>query len=273
MTALPPPIDHMARYRQHLQACGFQPKPASAWDARAAQSSWKRRHDDYSDAFLSRLDLRNVESVLDVGCGPGLLSLPIAAQVKQVHAMDYSQGMLDGLRAAIAREQALNIEAWPLSWEDDWTPVPICDVAIASRSLMVPELKDALSKLDAYASQRAYITFASGPRTGVMALADLLGREWIPMPDHRYAMELLWDMGREPRLDYLPVSQLDHDQSAEELARQAEQLFGTLDEEAISRIHAWHARSPENRLGVAPTKRWAFIWWNTLQGSDASERG
>jgi len=253
----------MARYRQHLQACGFEAKPASAWDARAAQSSWKRRHDDYSSAFLARLDLHNVDTVLDVGCGPGLLSVPVAAQVKQVHALDYSHGMLEGLRAAIAREQATNIKPWQLSWEDDWAQVPVCDVAIASRSLMVPDLKQALVKLDAHASLRAYITFTTAPRTGVLELAALLGREWIPMPDHRYVMELLWDMGREPRLDYLPTSALDHTQTAADLVRQAEHLFGELSEQDQQKITEWHSLSSDHRLGLAPTKRWAFIAWET----------
>ena len=263
MTTLPAPIDHMARYRQHLLACGFQAKPASAWDARAAQSSWKRRHDDYSEAFLARLDLSGVNSVLDVGCGPGLLSLPIAAQVKQVHALDYSQGMLDGLHAAIRGQQAHNIAAHHLSWQDDWSNVPVCDVAIASRSLMVPELEEALMKLDAHASQRAYVTFTTSPRAGVVELAELLARQWIPMPDHRYVIELLWDMGREPRLDYLPVSALDQTQTAEDLIRQAEQLFGELQMNDRSKIEEWHAESPENRFGLAPTRRWAFISWET----------
>lgn len=263
MTTLPAPIDHMARYRQHLLACGFQAKPASAWDARAAQSSWKRRHDDYSEAFLSRLDLSGVNTVLDVGCGPGLLSVPIAAQVEQVHALDYSKGMLDGLRAAIGEQHLSNIAAHQLSWDDDWSNVPVCDIAIASRSLMVPELERALMKLDAHASQRAYVTFTTSPRAGVVSLAAVLGRDWITMPDHRYVMEMLWDMGREPWLDYLPASALDRAQTAEDLVRQAEQVFGPLQMNERSMIEEWHADSPENRFGLAPTRRWAFISWET----------
>ncbi|KRG88075.1 methyltransferase [Stenotrophomonas daejeonensis] len=263
MTALPPPIDHAARYRQHLQACGYTPKPASAWDARAAQSGWKRRHDDYSDAFLARLDLRGVDSVLDVGCGPGLLSLPIAARVRQVHALDYSPGMLDGLRAAIARDGIDNIQPWQLAWDDDWSAVPRCDVAIASRSLMVPDLAQALAKLDAHARRRACITFATGPRAGVTELAALLGRAWIPMPDHRYPINLLLDMGREPRVDYLPLSPPDRERDAEELLQQVESLFGELTPAEQQSVRAWHAASPDNRLGLAPTRRWAFIWWET----------
>ncbi len=262
-TPLPAPIDHSARYRQHLLACGFQPKPAGAWDARAAQSSWKRRHDDYSEAFLARLDLTGIATVLDVGCGPGLLSLPIAAQVEQVHALDYSSGMLDGLRAAIARDGVGNVTPWPLSWTDDWQAVPRCGLAIASRSLMVPDLEAALRRLDAHALQRACITFATGPRAGVTELAELLGREWVPMPDHRYPINMLLDMGREPQVDYLPESVRDVDQDADGLVRQAVDLFGVLDEDEQERVRAWHARSPQHRFGMAPTRRWAFIQWAT----------
>lgn len=262
-TPLPTPIDHAARYRQHLLACGFQAKPASAWDARAAQTSWKRRHDDYSDAFLARLDLGGVATVLDVGCGPGLLSLPIAAQVQHVHALDYSSGMLDGLRAAIAREDASNVTPWQLSWTDDWHAVPRCDLAIASRSLMVPDLEAALRRLDAHARQRACITFATGPRAGVPELAELLGRDWVPMPDHRYPINMLLDMGREPQVDYLPESVRDVAQDADGLVRQAVELFGALDADEEARVRAWHARSPQHRFGMAPTRRWAFIQWAT----------
>ncbi len=264
--SLPPPIDYSARYRQHLQACGFQAKPASAWDARAAQSSWKRRHDDYSTAFLARLDLDGVRTVLDVGCGPGLLSLPIAAQVGHVHALDYSSGMLEGLRGAMAREQVENITPWARSWTEDWDDIPRCDLAIASRSLMVPDLQAALRKLDAHATQRACITFTTGPRAGVPELAAVLGRAWLPMPDHRYPLNLLLEMGREPTLDYLPESVRDEAQDADRLVQQTVELFGALDADEEARVRAWHARSPLHRFGMAPTRRWAIIQWATSGG-------
>lgn len=263
--SLPTPIDHTARYRQHLQACGFQAKPASAWDARAVQSSWKRRHDDYSEAFLARLNLDGVATVLDVGCGPGLLSLPIAAQVGHLHALDYSTGMLDGLRATMVRAGVSNITPWPLSWTDDWHDLPRCDLAIASRSLMVADLEAALRRLDAHARQRACITFATGPRAGVPELAELLGRDWVPMPDHRYPINMLLDMGREPNVDYLPESVRDVTQDADGLVRQATELFGALDADEEARVRAWHARSPQHRFGMAPTRRWAFIQWATFE--------
>ncbi|MCD9087273.1 class I SAM-dependent methyltransferase [Stenotrophomonas sp. SY1] len=263
MTALPTAIDHAARYRQHLAACGYQAKPATEWDARAAQSSWRRRHDDYTEAFLARLDLRNVASVLDVGCGPGLLTLPIARQVAEVHALDYSAGMLAGLRAAASAEGVHNVHSWQRSWEEDWDDIPNCDVAIASRSLMVPDLAAALAKLDGHARQRACITFSTGPRSGVPELAALLGRHWTPMPDHRYPINLLLDMGREPHVDYLPVSVRDSSQDVDDLLRQAAGLFDALDARDEGRIRDWHAASPSHRLGLAPTRRWAFISWQT----------
>lgn len=265
MTPLPPPIDHMARYRQHLAASGFEPRPAAAWDQRAPQYNGKRQHDDYIAAFLGHIDLRGARTVLDVGCGPGLLSLPIAAQVQQVHALDYSQGMLDALGLALRGEHADNVKPRRLSWEDDWHDVPVCDVAIASRSLMVADLDQALSKLDAHASQRAYLSFVTAPPTGVAELAALLGRQWVAMPDYRYVLALLWDMGREPRLDYLPPVTLDRAQSRDALVERAEQLFGHLNAAERDAVRRWHARSRDHRLGLSPTRRWAFIGWETAR--------
>ncbi len=263
LPGLPAAIDHAARYRQHLAACGFQPKPASEWDARATQSSWRRRHDDYTSALLARLDLDGVDSVMDVGCGPGLLAVPIARQVAHVHALDYSAGMLAGLEAATAAAGLTNIQRWQRAWEDDWDDIPRCDVAIASRSLMVPDLAGALLKLDRHARRHACITFSTGPRAGVPELAALLGKHWTPMPDHGYPINLLLQMGRAPCVDYLPPSGPDASQDVEALLRQAADLFGPLDAQAQQQVRHWHAASTQHRLGLAPTRRWAVIRWRT----------
>ncbi|WP_048151432.1 class I SAM-dependent methyltransferase [Methanolacinia paynteri] len=55
--------------------------------------------------------------VLDIGCGPGTLAIPLAKAGAEVTAIDIASGMLDRLRAT-AKEENLNIDARELSW---WT--------------------------------------------------------------------------------------------------------------------------------------------------------
>ena len=55
--------------------------------------------------------------VLDIGCGPGSLSLPLARAGADVTALDISTGMLDRLRETANRE-GLRINALECSW---WT--------------------------------------------------------------------------------------------------------------------------------------------------------
>ena len=49
--------------------------------------------------------------VLDVACGPGTLSLLIHRDVDEIHAIDFSEGMLDCFRREIDRQRIKNIKA------------------------------------------------------------------------------------------------------------------------------------------------------------------
>jgi len=53
--------------------------------------------------------------VLDIGCGPGRFSIPLAKEGADVTAVDIASGMLDRLRQD-AREENLSIDVRELSW-------------------------------------------------------------------------------------------------------------------------------------------------------------
>ena len=54
------------------------------WD-KAAQGFFKRtRKDDYNDALFDMLILSENDTVLDVGCGEGSITIPLSKKVKKV---------------------------------------------------------------------------------------------------------------------------------------------------------------------------------------------
>ena len=65
------------------------------------------------DLLLQRVSLNGKESLLDVACGPGLLALGLASQVKKVTGIDLVPAMLDKARAFQAEKGVTNAE-WVL---------------------------------------------------------------------------------------------------------------------------------------------------------------
>src|SRR5699024_6687902 len=140
-------IDFAALYREHLRQAGRTPKPASDWDRRAGELNRSSQASRYASDFIGRMNLDGARTLLDIGCGPGTLALPLAARLERVYGLDFSAGMLACL-AQNAQEQGLgNVQGIQRAWEEDWSDVPVCDIVVASRSGLVEDLADALDKM------------------------------------------------------------------------------------------------------------------------------
>jgi SAM-dependent methyltransferase len=255
-------IDFGRLYREHLAACARTPKTASAWDGRAGDAHRGQRRSHYAGAFIARMDLGDATTLLDVGCGPGTIGLPLAERLDRVYGLDFSRTMLDALLANAAARGLANVEALHLAWEDDWARVPECDIVVASRSTQVADMAAALAKLDAKARRRVYLTHRAGNRSVLPEVLALLGRRRVPPPDYIYIVNILHGMGIQPRLDYIegdgrPLDATDCD----DFVRSIAWSLGDLSAEDASQLRAWYERHKPASAFVPSPLRWAFVSW------------
>jgi protein-L-isoaspartate O-methyltransferase len=115
------------------------------------KGSWERIH---------AMQITPESRVLDIGAGPGTLAVPLAGIAKHVTAVEPAPGMADCLNANICQTGIRNIDVVQKKWEDvDISADLKCpyDVVVASYSLGVPDLREALLKMNAASGRFVYI--------------------------------------------------------------------------------------------------------------------
>lgn len=281
------------------------PDNAAYWDKRAATFRTKDAPSSYTDQFLEFAAIEPGETVFDMGCGNGALALPLAAAGHCVLAADFSQGMLDDLKAkAETRGVSSLIDPLLLSWEDNWEAAgiePNCvDVAVASRSVATADLEASLRKLSAVARRRACATLTTGASPHVdSAVFEALD---LPVPrgfDYLYAYLVLSEMGYVPEVrlirSYRTKSYQDEEEAAADLtamvrkfaaAPGADGMGAPLPEsrieDALARLRPWlteqlvpnpHAGEDDGHGSVEGALQlrnprvitWAFLSWDTAR--------
>lgn len=259
-------IDFASLYQQQLQLAGRTEKTPQHWDAKAEKmaDSSANQTDSYLQQLLAKIDLTGAQSLFDMGCGPGTVTLALADQLQQVYGVDYSQGMLDVARQH-ASQQGINNARWERrAWEEDWDDLPRCDIAVASRSTLVADMRDAMSKLNRQTRLRVYTTHLVTPTFMSPEIQRALGREVVELPNYIYALNVLYQMGIQARVDFIRGRNCQQDNST--FARFEENVkwtLGTLSDEERARLDHWyHQRDPAT---IAPaTRDWALISWDAV---------
>lgn len=257
-------IDFGALYRSHMAAAGGREKPASAWDARAAGMQKHSSASSYITDFINGMDLGNCQSLLDMGCGTGAIGLALAPQFEKVIGVDYSAGMLEVFQDN-ARVQGHNhTQTIQRAWEDNWDDLPQCDLVVASRSTAVMDMAGALQKLDSKALQRVYLTNLVGGSFIDRGLMKAIGRMQYPIPDYIYIVNILYQMGRHPRLDYIEArGRMAGTASFDEFLTKASFSLGELTAVEQEKMSDWYHADPERASRGGEGFRWAFVSWDT----------
>ena len=251
-------------YRTHMADAGGREKPPAAWDARARDMNKAVTNSLYVQEFVGRMNLEGCDSLLDMGCGTGAIGLTLAPRLKRVVGVDYSRGMLAEFTHNAQTSGIAYAEVIQRAWEDDWQDLPVCDVVVASRSTTVMDMADALQKLDSKARKRVYLTNLVGGSFIDRGLLIAIGRQGKTFPDYIYILNILYQMGRQPRLDYIEArGRLAGTESFAEFLAKATFSLGelTLDEQA--RMADWYYADAERASRGGEGFKWAFISWET----------
>ncbi len=260
-------IDFATMYKEHKSRTDFKGKSSGDWDDKSKEMAVSVQKSPYIDDFISRMDISRDDVVLDIGCGPGTLAIPLAKKVKEVIAIDFSSKMLEELEYYAAKEGITNIKTYHIGWEDDWSQLPLADIAVASRSVEVKDIDKALAKMSSQAKKRCYLTYKAGGSFVDMEILDYIGKKIITKPDFWYIPILLYKNGYLPYVDYIATSKGSIKSATEdEFVNSLIWSLGGLDESQQLKAKEYYKQFIEKQNRYPKPFTWTFIAWNTAKG-------
>lgn len=200
------------RWREELERWAIPPEilaaaPESPWGfptelfrARGARGADREGTTPTTARALERLP--EAGRVLDVGCGGGATSLPLAGRASTLVGVDAQEDMLDGFLAN-AREAGVSAVAVLGSWPEVAETIDPVDVAVAGHVLYnVADLEPFALRLAALADHR--VVFELTDRHPLAWMNDLWlhfhGLERPTGPSSHDALDVLGEIGLDARL-------------------------------------------------------------------------
>ena len=242
------------------------------WDQMAPAYARKRERSGYLAQLTALLNLQPGETLLDMGCGPGVLSIPQAKSGHSVVAVDFSDGMLEQLRLAAADAGTEDrFQIFRRAWQENWDGIPMADVAVSSRSMTTHDIADAVRKLESKARNRVVVTTAAGETPWFDArLRAALGRtvDQLDLSAELICLvNYLFATGRFPEVRYIECPRAMQSDSREELRSF---LFKAADvtpeeEPAFNAYFEAHVTSRPGggyMLDYQQNVRWAYVCWH-----------
>nr|WP_187286181.1 methyltransferase domain-containing protein [Methanothermus fervidus] len=237
------------------------------WDSRAKKFNKAIKcNNDYSINVLKRIKLDPEWSVLDVGCGPGTLAIPIAKEVKHVTAVDISKEMLKLLKKNAEKEGISNINIVNADFKDiDIEKIKPHDVVIASRFCgLTGDLKYELKKLDSLAKKYVYITSLAQDRKLNLKIYKALGKPIFPT--YIFIYNVLYQLGIFANVEIFDSKIYQVFKNIDEAVNDWKWFMklNKKEEKILRNIISSNLKKTQNGFIYQDKVKWALIWWRKL---------
>lgn len=267
------PLDWNRAWQEARKKRRGERSDSAHWNKRASSFAQNARKSTYAEDFLHLLTPQPHWSVLDVGCGAGTLAIPLSPMVKSVTAIDFSETMISLLNAQCVENGLGNIHTSVTGWEDDWDQagIGVHDVAIASRSLVVDDLRTALMKLNNKARHRIYIASLVGDGPFDRRIFEAIERKLDRGPDYIYVYNLLHQMGIHAEIRFIfNGGGRKVFQDIDDAIEQFQWMLNTLEQEEEARLRTFFEANLAKTTGgwslpYQHSVRWAIIYWTKNQ--------
>lgn len=224
----------------------------------------KRVHKSiYNEQFLKFLNLEKIDTLLDIGCGVGNISLKLAPKLSKIYCLDYSTKMLELLNENAKKQNINNITTINKSWYDSWDDISNADLVIASRSMEVKNMKEALEKLNNKANKKVVISYKVGGSFVSDEILDVLQKDIIKKPDYIYVLNILYNMGINASLNFVQSEGRGTIYtSKEKFIESVSWSIGSLRSDEIKKLEIYYDNLDENKKFKEDFVSWAIISWD-----------
>lgn len=255
-------LDFSKLYKKQMKKSTFKSKKSDDWDKKAPSMNISVQNSPYTKEFISKIDIKDCNSLLDIGCGPGTIALAMAAKLKNVYALDYSAGMLECVNNNCKEKNIENVTTIHKSWYDSWDDVPNADIVTASRSMEVKDIKDAILKLNSKANKKVYLTTKVGGSFIDKEILNQLKRKIVPRPDYIYLVNTLHSMGIFAKVDFIKNESHKLDASTdEEFVQRVSWSLGELTNKEKKVLKEYYNTTYKHKVDKDYIT-WAFISWD-----------
>lgn len=256
-------IDFNELYIKQKKASSFKTKDKQQWNKKAKSINKKVQKSIYNEELLSKIDFNDCESLLDVGCGVGNITTKVASKLLQVYALDHSEKMLGFLDENIKKDNIENITPIKCSIENSWDKVPNADIVLASRSLEVENMIEALEKIHNKANKRVYISYKVGGSFVDKKVLKAIDKDIFDKPDYILVLNILYGMGINAKVDFLrSEGRREQYDTKENFIKSVEWSLDKLSSEEKLKLSNYYD-SIENKEGLEEKYNyWALISWD-----------